>query len=62
MPQDETEFAIMCKDDYGDGWHGGVLEINGKNYCGDFSSGHEYHETMSNGAGTEPGWFEHLEK
>ena len=55
LPQDESEFTITCKDEWGDGWHGGVLEINGNEYCGDFSSGSEYQETMPNGGPTEPG-------
>ena len=61
LPQDETEFTITCKDEWGDGWHGGNLEINGNSYCGDFSSGDEYQETLANEGGTEPGWFEFLE-
>ena len=32
---------ITCKDSYGDGWHGGYLEINGVKYCEDFTNGNE---------------------
>ena len=60
MPQDETEFIVTCKDEWGDGWHGGFLEINGNTYCGDFVSGSEYQKTMPNDA-PAPGWFELLE-
>ena len=48
LPQDETEFIITCIDEWGDGWHGGSLEINGNTFCADFSSGTEYQETMAN--------------
>ena len=36
MPKDKEEFEIQCVDVYGDGWHGGYLEINGVKYCDDF--------------------------
>ena len=48
MPEDQEEFLITCKDSYGDGWHGGYLEINEETYCGDFSSGTELQDTMKN--------------
>ena len=32
-------FTIYCKDSYGDGWHGGYIEILGNNYCTGFSTG-----------------------
>ena len=34
-----SEYDLKCKDSYGDGWHGGYLEIQGKKYCDDFLSG-----------------------
>ena len=40
--KDNEKFVITCKDSYGDGWHDGYLEINGKKYCGDFSWGKEF--------------------
>ena len=33
------EQTLTCKDSYGDGWHGGYLEIQGKKYCEDFTTG-----------------------
>ena len=35
------EHTLTCKDSYGDGWHGGYLEIGGKKYCKDFTAGRE---------------------
>ena len=35
------EQNLTCKDSYGDGWHDGYLEIQGKKYCKDFKSGSE---------------------
>ena len=34
--------TITCKDSFGDGWHGGYLEIDGQKYCDIFSSGYEF--------------------
>ena len=39
-----------CKCSYGDGWHGGYLEINGVRYCDDFSSGHKQTVTVEWGS------------
>lgn len=33
-------YELECKDTYGDGWHNGSIEIQGKIYCDDFKSGH----------------------
>ena len=33
------EYTLSCLDTYGDGWHGGFLEIQGTRYCEDFTSG-----------------------
>ena len=33
-------FTIHCDDSYGDGWHGGFIEILGNNYCTGFSNGY----------------------
>ena len=30
------EYTLTCKDSYGDGWHGGFIEIQGNKYCEDF--------------------------
>jgi len=32
-------FNLNCQDSYGDGWHTGYIEINGKKYCETFLSG-----------------------
>ena len=34
-------YNLECKDSYGDGWHGGYIEIDGIKYCENFSSGSE---------------------
>ena len=33
-------YILLCRDSYGDGWHGGYIEIDGTKYCEDFTSGH----------------------
>ena len=33
--------TLTCIDSYGDGWHGGYMEIEGNRYCDGFSSGYE---------------------
>ena len=40
------EHTLTCKDSYGDGWHGGYMEIEGKQYCNDFSTGREKTEKV----------------
>ena len=32
-------YSLECKCSYGDGWHGGYLEIDGVKYCDDFTDG-----------------------
>ena len=36
LPNHVQYYAITCLDAYGDGWHGGYLEINGEKYCENF--------------------------
>jgi len=33
-------YELECMDTYGDGWHGGSIEIGGTEYCKDFRGGH----------------------
>ena len=41
------QYTLVCKDSYGDGWHGGFIMISGKTYCESFDSGFsETHEVM----------------
>ena len=49
--QTAGDYELVCKDSFGDGWHGGYLEINGQEYCKQFKSGDEKKEmaTMANG-------------
>ena len=48
------EYTLECKDSYGDGWHGGYITIDGKDYCDAFRKGDlETHEILI-GADTEP--------
>ena len=32
-------YTLECLDSYGDGWHGGYIEILGTKYCESFTSG-----------------------
>ena len=32
-------YTLNCKCSYGDGWHGGYIEIGGTKYCQDFKGG-----------------------
>ena len=48
------QYTLVCKDSYGDGWHGGFIMISGKTYCETFDSGFsETHEVMI-GSDTQP--------
>ena len=43
-------YELVCRDTWGDGWHGGYIEIGGISYCGDFAQGHEEsHEVAMSG-------------
>ena len=48
LPVNQQSFLIKCKDSWGDGWSDGYLEINGKRYCEQFSSGKKKEESMAN--------------
>ena len=41
------EHTVYCRDSYGDGWHGGYLEINGDKFCDTFDSGTGTEETVT---------------
>ena len=43
---DELTLKLECHDSYGDGWHGGYIEIDGKKYCQNFNSGKQKDETV----------------
>ena len=32
-------YTLKCQDSYGDGWHGGFIEVRGTEYCEDFTGG-----------------------
>ena len=34
-------YTLKCLDQFGDGWHGGFIEIQATQYCEDFSSGND---------------------
>ena len=38
---DAGKYTLNCDDSYKDGWHGGFIEIQGKQYCEDFTEGHQ---------------------
>ena len=40
-PLKQGKYELKCIDTASDGWHGGYLTIDGKNYCDDFHTGHE---------------------
>ena len=33
LPEDQESFLVTCTDAFGDGWHGGYLEIDEEKYC-----------------------------
>ena len=35
------KYTLTCDDTYKDGWHGGFITIQGKQYCEDFTDGHQ---------------------
>lgn len=45
--QDEGEWPVTCTDSYGDGWHGGYLEIDGQKFCENFTTGYTYNGGVS---------------
>ena len=60
MPEDQESFMVTCTDTWGDGWHGGYLEIGGNNYCEQFLTGTEWIESMPNDfVTTEPGLYKY---
>ena len=50
------EHTLICKDSYGDGWHGGYVEIQGNRYCQEFETG-DKHTTAVTIAGTNTNDF-----
>lgn len=40
------EYELECVDSWGDGWHGGYIEIDGHRYCEEFTWGHTQTETV----------------
>ena len=38
---DAGSYTLTCENTNGDGWHDGYIEIQGKRYCEDFTSGHQ---------------------
>ena len=48
LPDHTHYYAITCNDTYGDGWHGGYLEINGGKYCESFDEGFEMLDILPN--------------
>ena len=48
--QEKGDYNVVCKDSYGDGWHGGYVEIADVRYCDDFADGfEEVHEISMKG-------------
>ena len=42
-----VEYTLTCRDNYGDGWHGGFIEILSQRYCEDFVTGAEANHTIN---------------
>ena len=40
-------YELLCRCSYGDGWHGGYVEIQGKKYCKELLSGSEKREQVT---------------
>merc|ERR1719190_41027 len=40
-------YNLVCKCSWGDGWHGGYVEIDGVKYCEDFTSGSEKYVSVT---------------
>ena len=38
---DPGMYILNCKDSYGDGWNGGLIQIQSTKYCANFKSGSE---------------------
>ena len=48
--QERGDYNVVCKDSYGDGWHGGYVEIGDVRYCDDFVDGfQDVHEISMQG-------------
>ena len=45
-------YELDCKDKYGDGWHGGSIEIGGTEYCKDFRSGRSKKQQVQHSGAT----------
>jgi len=39
--QPAGSYSLACKCSYGDGWHGGYIQIGNDKYCEDFTAGQE---------------------
>ena len=55
LPEDQESFLVTCTDAFGDGWHGGYLEINGEQYCANFTNGDEFSDVLPNPSPEAPG-------
>ena len=42
-------YTLRCFDESGDGWHGGSIVINGKEYCADFNQEISEHQVQLSG-------------
>ena len=40
--QPPGNYRLYCYDSFGDGWHGGYIEIEGNKYCDSFSNDYDY--------------------
>merc|ERR1719331_1039074 len=45
-------YNLECIDSYGDGWHGGYITIDGKEFCKDFRSGSKTPRIFRTGSGS----------
>ena len=51
--QTDGDYTLICKDSYGDGWHGGYITIEGVKYCENFDSGFMENHLISSSSGAQ---------
>jgi len=55
---DAGKYTLNCDDTYKDGWHGGFIEIQGTQYCEDFTEGHQQSQDIDIVYPVNGGWGE----
>ena len=47
--QPTNTYELVCTDSFGDGWHGGYIEIGGIQYCGSFDTSSQSYQVVMPG-------------